>query len=79
MVVVGELDGQEYFPANQGISSFDLSGLSKDVKVSLPLPKNFYARHLGLMCRGELMVQKRFPIFFRLGSLEYVNKIEGKR
>lgn len=35
---------------------------------------------LGFFCKKELMIQRalRIPIFFRLGSLEYCNKLEGK-
>jgi len=41
---------------------------------------SYYATHLGFFCKEELSIQKttRLPVFFRLGSLEYVNKLEGK-
>lgn len=39
-----------------------------------------YVRHLGFFCRQELVIQRalRLPVFFRLGSLEYCNRLEGK-
>jgi hypothetical protein len=35
---------------------------------------------LGFFCKEELVIQKtlRLPLFFRLGSLDYCNKLEGK-
>jgi hypothetical protein len=40
----------------------------------------YYVDHLGFFCKKEIDIQKtlHLPIFFRLGSLEYCNKLEGK-
>lgn len=37
--------------------------------------------HWGIMCIGEYKLEKKIgvPFRFRLGSLEYVNKLEGKK
>jgi hypothetical protein len=44
------------------------------------LPQNYYVNGLGYFCKKELAVQKAtgIPLRFRLGSLEYCNRLEGK-
>ena len=44
------------------------------------LPGNFYAKQLPFFCSKELQVQKAIgiPVKFRVGSVEYCDKLEGK-
>lgn len=45
-----------------------------------PVSGNFYSKQLPFFCNKELQVQKAVgvPIKFRLGSVEYCDKLEGK-
>ena len=45
------------------------------------IPGNFYAKQLPFFCSKELQVQKAvgIPIKFRVGSVEYCDKLEGKK
>ena len=44
------------------------------------LPQNFYTKHLTFFCRQEVKWQRKLPggLFFRLGSKDYVDALEGK-
>ena len=44
------------------------------------LPQNFYTRTLSYTCTKEIQLQKltRLPLYFRLGSKDHVDYLEGK-
>jgi hypothetical protein len=49
--------------------------------VTFVLSKDHYSKDLSFFCRKELQIEKitRIPFRFRLGSVEYCDKMEGKR
>ncbi|GAC1440205.1 MAG: hypothetical protein NVSMB63_06360 [Sediminibacterium sp.] len=44
------------------------------------LPENYYSRNLSFFCKKELQLEKtlKVPFRFRLGSVDYTDKLEGK-
>lgn len=53
--------------------------LSSVATYALPSPA-YYQQHWGMFCELEWQTEKKIklPLSFRLGSLEYVNHLEGK-
>ncbi|MCP9752962.1 hypothetical protein [Ferruginibacter sp. HRS2-29] len=44
------------------------------------IPANFYSTNLGFFCKKEWKIEKatKIPFRFRLGSVQYVDYLEGK-
>jgi hypothetical protein len=50
-------------------------------KSNVIIPSNFHLKSFGFFCHKELQFEKatKIPFRFRLGSMDYVNQLEGKR
>lgn len=56
---------------NKPVQPFSINNISSD----------YYTKNMGFMCKKELQLEKttKIPLRFRLGSLNYVNYLEGKK
>lgn len=45
------------------------------------IPANFYSCNIGFFCKEEIKLEKavKMPVKFRLGSVQYVDWMEGKK
>ena len=67
----------------QGLLKYDTLALTQPLytfstsKVAQAIPQDYYTKCFGFFCRQELkMQQAHIPITFRLGSMEYCNRLE---
>jgi len=64
-------------PANYGLHAPGTTAVVPSYSV---INQSLYTQQFGFFCRRELQFEKRtsIPLRFRLGSLDYVNRLEGK-
>lgn len=62
------------------LPAYNNSLFFKQQTVQSSLPGNFYAKQLPFFCNKELQIQKAvgIPIKFRLSTVEYCDRLEGK-
>lgn len=74
-------DTRIFFTKNQLLyDQYKQGEILSTAYVAKPVAANYYTRFMGLFCRKEWQLEKAvsLPLRFRLGSLEYVNWMEGK-
>ena len=61
--------------------SLQFSPLRSQFYSLAPVPANFYVKNLGFFCKQELKLEAitKIPFKFRLGSVSYCDRMEGKR
>ncbi|MEI6263979.1 MAG: hypothetical protein WCP74_02675 [Sphingobacteriia bacterium] len=64
---------------NQSIQSQQRIDSLRNAPIQI-IPSNYYTKNLAFFCKKELQLEKvtKVPFRFRLGSVDYVDQLEGK-
>lgn len=64
----------------EGIAAIDLPREKSDIAQKMPVPLVYSYDKLAFFCKVDVQLENavKFPVKFRLGSVEYVDYLEGK-
>lgn len=70
--------GKTVFRKMTPVASYDKN---QNISTAMLVSPSFYTEHLAFFCRQEMKLEKltKIPFKFRLGSVEMVDYLEGKR
>ena len=69
-------------PTEKGISAvYAVPSPAISKRIPVFIQPDYFTRQWGIFCEGEWRLEKKtgIPIRVRLGSMEYVDKLEGKK
>ena len=78
MLALGTAQGQSLLPKVP--ESFSLLKAKEAPESMMTMPSPWKYEHLGLFCKLDVQLERRskFPVLFRLGDVQQVERWEGK-
>ena len=76
LIVAGPVSAQQLIPKSKNSATDSIKYFSPRI-----IPANIYSKNLAFFCKAELQLEKqtKIPFRFRLGSMDYVDALEGKK